>query len=51
MTIDEISAAIHRAPPSERIDLAEKLLLKYKGKDKAIVEPWILEMAILESEL
>jgi hypothetical protein len=50
MTVDEIIIALNNAPQSKRIDLAEELLKKYKGEDKAIVEPWILEMAILEAE-
>jgi hypothetical protein len=49
MTIDEMTLAINEAPQSQKIELAEKLLKTYKGEDKAIVEPWILEMAILES--
>jgi hypothetical protein len=50
MTIDQIIARINAAPASQKVELAENLLKEYNEDDKEIVEPWILEMAILETK-
>jgi len=49
MSASPMISKINEAPKDNKIQVAEILLKQYQGEDKAIVEPWLLEMAILES--
>lgn len=46
MTYEELSDQVFAAPPREREALAEKLLEKYTGDDKELVEIYIFEAII-----
>jgi hypothetical protein len=48
MTIDEIFEAINNAPKEDKVKVAKRVLKNYNEEDKAIVEPLILEGAIVE---
>ncbi len=50
ITIDEMTCAINSASPKDKIATAERMLRLYKGDDKELIEQWLLEMAIVESE-
>lgn len=45
MTVDEILAAIEKAPAEQKLDVAQSLLDQYEGEDKGLIEGDILATA------
>lgn len=50
LTLDEIMEAVERAAPTDKVEVAERLLADYDGDDKELVEPDILSIACLGSQ-
>ena len=51
MTLAEILEAVEAAEPGEKVARAEELLAAYTGDDKDLIEPDVLSLAVLGSQL
>ncbi len=48
-SVDAIFAAVEAAAPQDKVQVAEDMLARYKGDDKALIEPDILSSAIVDA--
>lgn len=46
----DIAALIEAAPQGQKLETAEKHLREYKGEDKDLIEPGLIEMAIVSDQ-